>query len=387
MKVSTTLLTVLLAATVALFSCKKETNITSDAIELSGEINSDSTLSNRKTAGVDYIVSGTLFVNAKVRILPGTVIHLKEGATIQVGANGSLVAWGTVAERITITAVAGSKWNALIFYSQSDSNKLHYCDISHGGRESITNPAAMIVVGQNAYAEGKVSIRDCVFEASASNGLFINDRSAVNDFSNNIFNSNTGFPVTLTSENISDINASGTFSANGKNYVEIRDCVYPTGENQTVQKLAISYYIGSDVSLRGNDTIKAGASFVLGINGKLITENFNANNSSVTVQGTAALPVKFDAENGSTWNSFTIRGSGYNAISYAEFKNAGNAVNPYGQKAAIIVENAAGNVSIRDCVFDNSAGYGIDLGGCGNYNNDIATANSYVNCSLGSVKY
>ncbi|MCW5907996.1 MAG: hypothetical protein KIS94_09070 [Chitinophagales bacterium] len=384
---SVTFLAVLLAATIAISGCKKENTSPTNAIELSGEVNIDSVLSNRKAAPVDYIVSGTLFLNAKVRIMPGTVIHLKEGATVQVNANGALVAWGSASERITLTAVSGAKWNALIFYSQSDSNKLHYCDIKNGGRGSITNPAAMVIVGQNAYAEGKVSIRDCVFEASAGSGLFINDRSSVTDFHNNAFNSNTDFPITVTSENVSDVNATSTFSANGKNYVEIRDCVYPVGKNQTFAKLTVPYYIGGNVSLYGNDTIKAGVSFVFGSSAALIADNFNANNRSLTVQGTAGSPVVFNSENSSGWQSLTIRGSAYSAINYAEFKNAGNVANQYGQQAAVIVENAGANVSIRDCVFDNSGGYGIDLGGCTNYNSDIATANSFVNCASGNVKY
>lgn len=384
---SVTFLAVLLAATIAISGCKKESTSPTHAIELTGEINIDSVLSNRKAAPVDYIISGTLSINAKLRIMPGTVIHLKEGATVQVNANGSLVAWGSASERITLTAVSGAKWNALVFYSQSDSNKLHYCDIKNGGRGSLVNPDAMVVVGQNSFAEGKVSIRDCVFEASAGSGLFINDRSSVADFYNNAFNSNTGFPITVTSENVSDINATATFSANGKNYVEIRDCVFPVGKNQTFANLSVPYYIDGKVSLFGNDTIKAGVSFVFGNSAALFANNFNTSNRSLTIQGTASAPVIFKAKASSAWQGLIVRCSGYSSINYTEFKNAGNVANANGQQAAIIVENAGSNVSIRDCVFDNSGGYGIDLGGCANYNNDIATANSFVNCALGNVKY
>lgn len=346
-------------------ACNKET-VNPGVTELTGEINTDSTLRHTKNSTVDYRVSGTLFVNAKLRIQPGTIIHLKEGATIIINNGGTLIASGTAPERITLTSTSGATWNAIVFYSESDSNRLHYCDIKNGGRGSITNPDTMVVVGQVSFAEGKVSIRDCVFESSVGNGLFINDRSSVTNFANNSFNSNFRFPIMLTTENISDLNNTASFNANGKNYVEIRNCVFPTGENQIIQKLAVPYYIDGTANLRGKDTIQASVSFVFGSNGLLISDDFSSKPASLSVMGTSANQVIFKAERGSSWQGIIARNTGGINMRYAEVKNAGNKANINGQQAGVVIENSGSNVSIRDCVFDSPGGFGIDLGGCNN---------------------
>lgn len=372
-------------ALLTIAGCKKEL-LVPQAIEVAGEINTDSVWQHRENATVDYIISGSVFINAKLTIRAGTIIQLKENASLFVDNDGMLSAIGEADQRITITAVPGSKWGSIVFYSESDSNRLYYCNISHGGKESLVTPGAMVVVGQNSYAEGKVAIRDCVLEASAGHGLYINDHSKVNYFHNNAFNNNTGFPITVTTENVNDINATATFSANGKNYVEIRDCVFPTGEGQTLTKLGVDYYIQETVTFHGYDTIKQGVVLKFSSNGALRVDDIGGITGYMNIQGTSAQPVTFEGGQG-PWKGLFISGNGVHTIEYAVIKDAGSAANVYGQQAGVAIESQSSYVSIRDCVFDNSGGYGIDLGGNTHYNSDIETANTFTSCAMGAVKY
>ena len=269
----------------------------------------------------------------------------------------------------------------------NDVNALRYCDISKGGNGSLITPNAMVIVGQNSFAEGKVSIRDCVFDAGTGSGLFINDQSWVVNFSNNTFSNNAAFAITLTTENLNDLNSNTIFSGNGKNYVEIRDCVTPEGESQTIIKLSIPYYLQQQAILYGNAVINPGVEFVHTANGFLATQDFNLTATSLNVMGTASQPVIFRGENGTSWKGIIIRSLGNTDFSYAEVRDGGVSPNVYGQQAGIIIENGSSTVSIRDCVIDNSGGWGIDLGGGQGYNSDIATANTFTNCAWGAVNY
>lgn len=372
-------------AVLTLASCKKE--LLNNTNEVSGTITVPTTWSHQSGRNVDYVVSGRLYVQAALTIQPGTVIEFKEDAGMEIGTGGALIAEGTADNHITFTSTTGTYWNALVFYTFSDLNKLRYCDIRRGGKTSITTPDAMVVVGQNAYADGKVSIRDCVFESSLTSGLFINDQSQVTNFANNTFTGNGQFAITLTTENLNDVNGTALFSANGKNYVEIRDCVFPTGESQNIQKLTVPYYIQQGVILRGTSVINAGVQFTYASGGYLNIDDFNGSNSTLQVLGTTGQPVIFAGENGGSWRGIVVHAQGATDISYAEIKNGGGSLTVQGMRGGLVFENSASDVSIRDCVFDGSGGYGIELGGNSNYNNDIATANTFVNCTAGNINY
>jgi hypothetical protein len=374
--------------TTILFSGCKKDNTSTESRQLSGEVTNDLVLEDNKALNPDYIVSGTLTIKANVLIKPGTIIQLKEGATILVESNGSTTAEGTLTDKILFTTTGVGNWNAIIFYSQSILNKLYFCTFAKGGIGSATNPRAMVIVGQNNFGAGAVSIRDCVFEAGVADGLFISDLSTVRDFYQNTFIGNAGFPITLTTENTADINSTASFANNGKNYVEIRDCVTPNaGKNNAINKLPISYYISGNANFFGKDTIKSGVEIKLEANAAMLFNDIGSSIGGIIIQGTSSEPVTIDAPKNAPFGSLTLRSSGIAEISYAVFRNGGATTNFNGQQASVIVENTAANVFIRDCVFDGSGAYGIDLGGNKKYNADIVTSNTFTNCPAGQVNF
>lgn len=386
MKYFTSLTTYCLSLLLFFSSCRPEL-IVPPAVEVCGPLNTPTTWSHVEGRSVDYIIGCNLLVNDSLRILPGTVIQLKQNAGIEVTGSGILIAVGSQSSRITFTSFPGTTWNSIVIYSKNDANQISHCDISRGGNASLTTPDAMVVVGQDVYAEGEVTIRDCVFESSVANGLYINSQSRVRYFANNTFRNNAGYPVTVTTENVSDLNSTASFSGNGNSYVEIRDCVTPTGEGQTIPKLSIGYKINQAVRFRGYDTIQAGVNITFSSSGSIAFEDFNNNTTYVNAAGTSADPILLRAEPGANWTGVIQRSKGTFILQHVRIENAGSTENFNGQQASVIVENQASNVSIRDCVFDGSGGFGIDLGGAPTYNSDIATSNLFLNCTDGTIKF
>lgn len=375
-------------------ACKKDSDETPVVKTISGNIDGPVTWSHAEGLAVDYLVTGQVNVNADLTVQPGTIIQMDPGASLVIAESGSLNATGSSGAMVTITGSAtalkaGGKWNSIVFYSRSAKNALHFCHLKLGGTGDIITPDAMVVVGQNFFAEGKVSIRDCVFDGSAGNGLFINDQSEVTGFTNNTFSNNAKFPVSLTNENLNDLNAGNTFNANGKNYVEIRDCVFPTGEAQAWKKMPVPYYIGQQVRLMGEYTVEAGTSVYFSEQGYLKVSDGNSS-ARITAVGKASENITFgnDPSTSVFWQGIALGSSGTSVFQYCRFVNGGGNENLYGQQASLTMDlNSQSTLEIRDCVFDNSLGYGIDLGGSGNYNQDIETANTFNNCAKGSIKY
>jgi len=374
--------------------CKKDSDETPVAKTISGNIDGPATWSHSEGLAVDYLVTGQVNVNADLTVQPGTIIQMDPGASLVIAESGSLNATGSSGAMVTITGSAtalkaGGKWNSIVFYSRSAKNALHFCHLKLGGAGDLVTPDAMVVVGQNSFAEGKVSIRDCVFDGSAGNGLFINDQSEVTGFTNNTFSNNAKFPVSLTNENLNDLNAGNTFNANGKNYVEIRDCVFPTGESQAWKKMPVPYFIGQQVRLMGEYTLEAGTEVYFSAQGYLNVWDGNSS-ARLIAAGTASEYITFgpDPTSSDFWQGIGIASSGTSFFQYCRFVNGGGNENIYGQQASLTMEgNTQSTLEIRDCVFDNSLGYGIDLGGIGNYNQDIETANTFNNCAKGNIKY
>lgn len=358
--------------------------------EIDATISYNTTWSHSDGLSEDIIVNGTVSVEAGLTIMPGTVIHFRPNSALVVRNGGYLNAVGTKDKKITFAGM-GSLYQGLVFYSTSIQNQLQYCVISGGGQGSAIFQPAAVMIGEYFYSDGIASIRDCFFDGSVGNGIYVVETSSLNDFHGNSFTNNTGFPVSVSAENLNQLNADNTFSANGRNYVEIRDCVYPKGASQTWKKLPVPYYLGKLVNLFGANTVEAGATIVSGTEGTIHPAVSGAMVGSFTAIGSVTDMITFKGESNTpgAWNGiFISTTSSKNELRYCHISYGGGATNPWGQNGMVSLdENSGGAVSIRDCFIDNSSGFGMHLGGNPTFNADIATANTFASNAKGNIQY
>lgn len=114
-------------------------------------------------------VGCTLNVRSHLIVEPGTVVRLVAGGGLVFADGGSIDAVGDVDRPITMTSDGG--FASLVFLEPDVPSTLAFVNVSGGGVPGIVYGEGMAIVGDSAFAAGNVSIRDCVFEGSASVGI------------------------------------------------------------------------------------------------------------------------------------------------------------------------------------------------------------------------
>ena len=163
------------------------------------------------------------------------------------------IANGTADKPITIkgeTGAAGS-WKSIYLDSGDNGNVLSYCNISGGGGGSVNgNPDlnANVVIHNNTG----VNINNCIFEKSATNGIYgsgLSSKKQFLTFTNNQFKDNVLAPIRTLPSNVTVIDNTTTFSGNGVNNIEIIEYDI-TGANRW-RKLGLPYYCTGVVAVQG----------------------------------------------------------------------------------------------------------------------------------------
>lgn len=225
-----TKLSVVALSVLVLSSCKKEadqlTNISTDRYETGEaqvfdqtEINSNMVFEDRVN-GVDYLIANDVQINAALLVKPGVTFMFKDGAGFTVNENGSLKAIGSDGNEIYFTSESGKRgaWKGITIYSNA-GNVLSYCKIEHGGRENNFG-SANVMVGKGGNA-ATVEISNTEIKASLTDGIFMIERSELLHFSGNTVTTNTAYPVSVHYTDAGQIEATNTYTNNGKPEVRL----------------------------------------------------------------------------------------------------------------------------------------------------------------------
>ncbi len=244
-----------------------------NTIEHSSTINSDETWAKDKT----HVISGYVNItDATVTIEPGATVIFKDGADLNIGTNGGLIADGTT-EAITFTGETKQAgfWDYIEFDADAvNANSImKNCIIEYGGGYSSTG--AMLYLNNNA------TISNCTIRYSASSGVDIDDNAAP-IFTNNTITQNAKTPINGAFKSIASI-GKGSYTGNGQDYLDI-DGGYLT-QSVTILSQDVPYRLnGYNVIKDATVTIEAGATFEMnagsdlsiGTNGGLIADGTTA---------------------------------------------------------------------------------------------------------------
>lgn len=307
---------------------------------------------------IDYVVTCNLPLEKPTTIGPGTVIAFQDGAGFTVrGAEGSLKAGGTPEAPIVLQAAkAGEKWMGIYFFTTSASNLLERVKISNAGGKQ-PNLSASVIVGAASYAGGTVAIRDCVIEGSLGAGLSVGEGGLLTSLDRVAISGGAGAPVEVNVENIGILGSAGNkFAGNARNRVEVFETAAASKpKDQTWAKLDVPYFVTGHVITHSVHTISPGVTILLGKDAA-IDQSAAAPTSHLVAIGTAAEPITFGPENASAkWDALWLHNPG-NELAHCRLSDGGG-LGFVGNKGIILA--LAGTVSIRDCVIEGSAGWGI----------------------------
>jgi hypothetical protein len=331
------------------------------------------TWSDDPTRDVDYVVDCILPVPSGATLVAelGTVVEFGPGAGIAVDG-GMLDLKGAEGQPVTLRAADPSApWRGISIFGAVES-RLDHARIEDAGAPGEITGAA-ILVGALSFGEGIASIRDCVIDGSVGYGISITQGSLTAFERNEITASAIAAEVSV--DTVGQLVAGSLWSATDF-YVDVRSVAQPDEAPKTWTALEVPYRIAGGVTLGGPATIEAGTHIeMFGADASLVTGN-----GTITAVGTPNGMIEIA---GDGWNAVFVSSVG-NTFQYVHFAGGSGAGNA-GQEGMLTLDgNTSGTVSIRDCVFEGSAGWGVWLGTDG-ANADIDTANALSDNALGDV--
>lgn len=322
---------------------------------------------------VDYVVDCVLPIPSGATLVAelGTVVEFGPGAGIAVDG-GMLDLKGAEGRPVTLRAAEPSTpWRGISIFGPVES-RLDHARIEDAGAPAEITGAA-ILIGAESFGEGIASIRDCVIDGSVGYGISVTQGSLTAFERNEITASSIAAEVSV--DTMGQLVAGSLWSAT-QLYVDVRSVAQPREAPTTWTALELPYRIQGGVMLGGPATIEPGTQIeMFGADATLVSGN-----GTITAIGTADAMIEFS---GNGWNSVFVAsvGNTFEHVRFAGGSGAGNA----GQEGMLTLDgNTSGTVSIRDCVFEGSAGWGVWLGTDG-ANADIDTANTFSDNALGDV--
>ncbi|WKN41287.1 right-handed parallel beta-helix repeat-containing protein [Tunicatimonas pelagia] len=223
---------------------------------------------------------------------PGVEIHFENHGMFSVGServglSGKVVAQGTEAEPIVLTASEDS-WRGVTFErGTSLTSSLQYCRI-----EKVKSSEGSELSGVVNIFDSEVSMEHCTISGEKSHSVYVDETGHFGKFANNELGNPQRYSIRMPIEKIPTIGEGNTFS--GQKRVEVFGS-YVT-EDATWPGLAVPYYtdswlrVGSDagntLTLSPGVTIEFGSSYGLEV-GKTPSES----KGTLVANGTAEKPI------------------------------------------------------------------------------------------------
>lgn len=389
-------LTAALFAVVILNACNKEqeelTNLDvyrkdasqAEIVDIS-EINSAMILKDRVN-GVDYIISKNVAVNSTLTIEPGVTLMFENGAGLSINEQGSISALGTPSNKIVFTSKSGKRgdWKGIEVLSSNAKNVLAHSKVEHGTDN--------VKIGSSAK-QAKLEISNSEITAAKNYGIIVAKGSSLTQFADNKIHTNTTYPLQMHLSDASKLEDLNEFGTNGKEFIQLMGSGSEIIlQKITLKKLRIPFVLSGQSVAGAMVEVLAGARVYMDDQAELTIDGQNGQGSFSAI-GTAAQPITIAAlYNGvGVWSSIQLRNSNSpnNKIEYCTISGGGKtANNNEGMISVVNVSGGNSQVTIRNNNILNSASSGISIQHLNsNYNNDILTANSFVNCAKGNVHF
>ena len=379
-----------LAGCMALTSCEKIFGDDDDPIidgddtnTLSGLISENKVLPDRGL-DVDYVIDGVLSIdgNALLTIEPGvTIMFTGENDGIYVSENAGLKMVGTADKPIRFVGPTNNpnngSWHAIKYTSKRSDNQMEYVQLIRGGSGDESWDGVLLNYG-------KLSMKNCLIDGSASNGIDI-DGGTFTAFEGNTIRGCAWYPV----YNEGGINllknfGANTYTSNGKNYIRMQGGGDELTENITLINAGIPYYFENTCGITGSCTftIEAGAQLLFN-NG---TSMGIDENTAFVVDGTAENPViirGMQQESG-YWLGLRIKSTRQNnSMSYCKIYDCGY---EDGWNGGCLYFWNDSRMNLSNCEFGYSRYYGVAIENVESFQSGVSHSGcTFTNCAAGNV--
>ena len=384
-------------------SCKKDnstqsTNNTSNSsIEvISSNITLNRKLTKRKDGLLpDYYVSGMIEINngAILTVDSGVVIKFKSGAGFLITGGGGLNAIGTATAPIKFTGdqQTAGYWGGLYFVdADNTSNRLEFCTIEYGGKDSYLYDEGNIVVGSNSYGMARLAMRNCTVRYSLQNGIYVSSNSFLTDFTNNTVTLNTMEPLIIDPHAYFTLGTSNSFTGNTNDYIKIPNQLTgtETTHSLTFEKVNVPFLVAGNLYIGNTFTLNPGCRVLMGQNTEIQINGQFGKQGVIKAIGTSVdsiIITGLQKTNG-FWNRIGIESADNNDFRFCRIEYGGKPGNLFNDDGLVVVsDEVTATVNLVNCKIQHSLRYGLYLLSATTYNSSVSTINSFLDNSAGNV--
>jgi hypothetical protein len=298
--------------------------------------------------GLPYKMTGLVKFNKPLTILPGAEVYFTRTAGLILAGNFNIN--GSASNLVVMDGLSGESgaWNGI--YVKSGNTLITYASIKNAGYRALvglTDPAALTV-------ESALTMQNSEVSGSSGIGIFLKDNAYIQyaeNFSGNTLQNNMTSAIRLGFDDVHKVLQSNTLSAYSSSdpAIEVRDGRSDNLGTWTNLDAEIDYLIIEDVTLRTTKsmTIETGSNLRFS-SGTLFRILGILNASGVTFSGAEQTAgywegISITTDNQVTFNNCIIRDGGGGTV----------------DKANLVIQTSAVNVSITNSSIINSAGYGV----------------------------
>jgi len=320
----------------------------------------------------DYVVVNSISVNSDLTVEPGVVVHLDQDVVITVNTNGGeLISKGSSENMITFTSSdvdSDIYWGGFSFLSSSSKNEFDYTQILYsGGEDNLVYASGYRAAAIGLTEEARLKITNSTIANSKADGIFAIGSNSLSSFSNNTFENNANFPLSLSANQAGVVDASNSFKDNPdtedkENQIRIYDSSLNDDQSWVELSDDASYLFEGDINIKAALDIAAGAllEFEEGVTMTVESEG------ALVASGSESKPIIFTSANisdGQKWGGLRIESSSTkNELDYVEISHAGGDdsfiyISGYLSGSIGLVDNA--RLKLTNSTIENSASHGL----------------------------
>ncbi|MEM9388888.1 MAG: hypothetical protein AAGA02_00360 [Bacteroidota bacterium] len=345
--------------------------------------------------GVPYHIEANILIEADLVIEAGAILEFGSDVFMRVNEDGSLLAAGTMTDRIVFTGKTKTKgfWRGLYFEDSNNViNELTYMTFEYGGSSDLTNQLGKTNFGIGYFLNpSKLKMSNIISRESDGTGFAIDYRSngELTVFENNQFSSNTGAGIQISPFQLQYLDEATVYTDNnGNDFIEVSHpgTSAPVGDGTWVRPADGSLYLmDCETIIEGDVVINPGAVFEFEANKGLRIDG------SLSAVGAASDRIVFTGvtKSAGAWKGIQFRSTNSvnNKLQFVDIAFGGS--DEFGvERANLNLEDFPNNtlVDVQDCSFTNSAGYGIALAiDAAITPVSFETANTFSNNASGNV--
>ena len=324
--------------------------------------------------GLPYKLTGLVKFNRPLTILPGADVYFTRTAGMIITGNFNIN--GSVSNPVIMDGLTGTSgaWNGI--YVKNGNTLITYASILNAGYralEGLTAPATLTV-------EGTFTMQNSEVSGSNGMGIFLKDQAYIQyaeNFSGNTLQNNMTSAIRLGFDDVHKVlqnNVIGSYSSSVP-AIEVRDGKSDNLGTWTNLDVEIDYLIIEDVILRPTKsmTIEPGTNLRFA-SGVLYSILGSLDASGVSFSGAE--------QTAGYWEGISISTDDLVTLDNCTIRDGGGGAE---DKANLVIQPAAVNVSITNSSITNSAGYGVIIkAGASGFSINEPASNNTLEGALGT---